>query len=208
MDIGVDHLIDGMEGIVYMTTVNGTILSIGHRNWNSFARENDGHDLVDGAGVIGRNIFNFISGEDVRETYGKFFSAIIAGRATRARLFSRCDSPAVKRELWIAITPVRDGSRTERLLIQSLTVSETARPPVDLFDFQAMLDKVRADKALPILGMCSYCQHVRFPCGSSDDDGSWIAAEDYYHLGGDSNVRISHGICPDCEQQTDLAIAG
>lgn len=207
MDIGVDHLIDGMEGIVYMTAADGTILSIGKRNWNRFASENDGRDLVDGNGVVGRNIFDFIAGEDVRTTYDKFFSAIVAGRAARARLMSRCDSPAVKRELWIAITPIRNGTRVERLLIQSLTVSETVRPPVDLFDFQAMLDKVRADKALPILGMCSYCQDVRYPCGSSDSDGHWIAAEDYYHRGGDSNVRISHGICPDCEAQTELAMA-
>lgn len=207
MDIGVDHLIDGMEGIVYMTAADGTILAIGRRNWNTFARENDGRDLIDGSGVIGHSIFDFISGDDVRDTYGKFFTAIVAGRAKRARLFSRCDSPTVKRELWIAITPIRNGSVVERLLIQSLTVSETVRPPVDLFDFQAMLEKVRQDKALPILGMCSYCQEVRYPSGSDDDTGTWVAAEDYYHLGGDSNVRISHGICPDCDAQNELAMA-
>lgn len=207
MDIGVEHLIDGMEGIVYMTAADGTILSIGRQNWNRFARDNDGHGLVDGNGVVGRNMFDFISGSDVRETYSKFFAAIVGGRAQRARLYSRCDSPAVKRELWIAITPIRNGSSVERLLIQSLTLSETVRPPIDLFDFKAMLEKTRKEKALPILGMCSYCQHIRYPCGSTDEDGHWIEAEDYYRRGGDADVRISHGICPSCFDQQELSLA-
>ncbi len=207
MTVAIDHLIDSMEGIAFMTAADGTILSIGTRNWNSFAIENDGAALLDGQGVIGHSMFDFISGDDVRATYQKFFTALRSGAARRARLMSRCDSPTVRRELWIVITAVQPGSVVDGFLVQSLTVSETVRPPVDLFDFQAMLERSRRDKALPILAMCSYCQDVRYPSGSSERDGTWLPAEDYYHLGGDANVRISHGICPACEEHSAEALA-
>ena len=63
MTVAIDHLIDSMEGIVFMTAADGTIMSIGRRNWNRFALENDGAALLDGRGVIGRSLFDFISGE-------------------------------------------------------------------------------------------------------------------------------------------------
>lgn len=207
MTVAIDHLMDSMEGIVFMTSADGTIMSIGRSNWNRFALENDGAALLDGRGVIGRSMFDFISGTDVRDTYLGFFAALRSGAARRARLMSRCDSPAVRRELWIVITPVQQESVVNGFLVQSLTVSETARPPIDLFDFQALLERSRRDKALPILAMCSYCQDVRYPSGSSERDGTWLPAEDYYHLGGNANVRVSHGICPACEEQSVQAIA-
>jgi hypothetical protein len=205
--IAIDHIIDSMEGIVFMTAADGTIVSIGRRNWNRFALENDGAALLDGRGVLGRSLFDFISGESVRDTYQGFFAAMRSGSAQRARLMSRCDSPTVRRELWIVITPVHQERDLDGFLVQSLTVSETVRPPIDLFDFQAMLERSRRDKSLPILTMCSYCQDVRYPSGSSERDGTWLPAEDYYHLGGDANVRISHGICPACEDESAKAIA-
>lgn len=208
VNVGVGQLIDGMDGIVYMTDAEGTIVAIGTRNWNRFAYENNGAKLVDGRGVIGHSIFDFIEGNEVRWTYHRFFAAILAGRSRRARLVSRCDSPTVKRELWIIITPVHGDHRVEHLLVQSLTVSEQARPPVDLFNFPAVLNKLRRVEHLPILSMCSYCQDVRAPGGCNDADGAWMSAELYYRRGGDSNVRISHGRCPRCAAVIDKALAG
>lgn len=207
MTAAIHNLIDSMDGIVYLTAADGTILSIGKRNWNQFALENGGAALCDGNGVIGRSMFDFISGDDVREAYRGYFAALRSGSVRRARLMSRCDSPAVRRELWIVITPVQQDSTIDGFLIQSLTVAKSVRPPVDLFDFQAILERSRRDKALPILAMCSYCQDVRYPSGSSERHGTWLPAEDYYHLGGNANVRISHGICPACEEQSAEAIA-
>lgn len=207
MGVEVAQLIDGMEGIVYLTDAEGTIVAIGNSNWNRFACENNGTSLYDGRGVIGRNIFDFIQGDAVRETYRRFFDAILAGKSRRARLVSRCDSPAVRRELWIVITPVHGESGVEHLLVQSLTLSEEARPPVDLFNFDAMLEKLRRAKHLPILTMCSYCQDVRSPGNCADGDDTWISAEIYYQRGGDSKVRISHGMCPACEVKSEEAFA-
>lgn len=207
MVAGIQHLIDSMDGIVFITAADGTILSVGKRNWNQFALENGGAGMFDGRGVIGRSMFDFISGDDVREAYRGYLTALRTGSAQRARLMSRCDSPTVRRELWIVITPMQQDSVVDGFLIQSLTVAESVRPPIDLFDFQAILERSRRDRALPILAMCSYCQDVRYPSGSGERDGTWLPAEDYYHLGGNANVRISHGICPACEEENALAIA-
>jgi hypothetical protein len=107
----------------------------------------------------------------------------------------------------ITVTPIYAGDTIEGVLWQSLTIGETIRPRLDLFDF-AQQRRLAADglKSWPILGMCSYCQDVRFPAGSCDADGAWISAEDYYHRGGDSRVRISHGLCPDCFEDADAAL--
>jgi hypothetical protein len=203
MNINVEQILDGMEGITYLMDRDGIVVSIGRPNWNKFAAANDGHHLLDGRGVIGNSIFEFIAGDAVVANYRKLFSGIIAGKYRGARLLSRCDSPAVERQLCIVVTPIHSNGSVERLLVQCLTVSEAMRPPMDLFDFQAERSRLGGNQKLPILAMCSYCQGVRFPIGSTDDNGEWITANEYYHRGGDSRVRISHGICPVCLDKSE-----
>lgn len=207
MHFNADEIVDSIEGITYLTDTQGMIFTIGRRHWNRFAADNDGSALIDGNGIIGHSLFDFISGDDVRDSYRRFLAAIVGGRASRARLFSRCDSPAVERELMITITPLYNGQAIEGLLWQSSTIGETMRPRLDLFDFAGQRRLAGGgSEAWPILTLCSYCQDVRFPAGSSDADGVWIAAEDYYSRGGNSRVRISHGLCPACFQDADLAL--
>ena len=83
------------------------------------------------------------------------------------------------------------------LLFQARIVTKTARPRLDIFDLKALLTALRQESDLPIVTMCSFCQQLRRP-GSSDED-DWISAEEYYRLGGSSQVRISHGMCADCD---------
>jgi len=207
MRLNVEEIVDGMEGIAYLTDTEGTIFTIGRRHWNRFAAENGASEMVDGNGVIGHNLFDFIAGDDVREKYRAFLGAIVGRRAGRARLFSRCDSPVIERQLMITVTPIYTGASIEGALWQSSTMSETMRPRLDLFDFAQLRRHAGNGGAnWPILAMCSYCQHVRYPIGSSDDDGEWIAADDYYHRGGDSRVRISHGLCPTCFEDAEKSL--
>lgn len=199
-------IVDGIDGITYLTKPDGTILMVGRRHWNRFARNNGGAALLDGASVIGHNLFDFISGPTVRAAYERACEMILCRRATRMQLVSRCDSPSVERELLITVTPVFAGEKIDGLLWQSLTISETARPPVDLFDFAALRARLERERNVPILTMCSYCQQVRYPIGSSDADGEWISAPEYYRRGGGSRVRISHGLCEHCLERAEEAL--
>ena len=52
---------------------------------------------------------------------------------------------------------------------------------------------LREDKRC-ILSICSFCQEVRLP-----ETGQWVTPEGYYRSGGDGDVRLSHGVCSDCE---------
>lgn len=208
MQFNADEIVDGMEGIAYLTDTEGTIFAIGRRHWNRFASDNGGSELIDGNGVIGHSLFDFIAGNDVRDSYRRFLVAIVGGRASRARLFSRCDSPSVERELMITVTPLYNKDTIEGVLWQSSTIGETMRPRLDLFDFAGhrRLAGGGGGEAWPILSLCSYCQDVRFPAGSNDADGVWIAAEDYYRRGGSSRVRISHGLCLACFEDANMAL--
>lgn len=206
--LGVASLLDGLDGIAYVTDRTGTILSIGRSNWNAFAKANGGESLCDGNGVVGCSVFSFVTGPAVAELYRRWFDAVLHGRAPRARVLTRCDSPGVRRELMVTITPLAGAhGRTEAMLFQSQTLSEELRPKINLFDFAAERRRLSGQAALPVLAMCSYCQNVRSPAGSSDDDGSWMSAERYYQQGGPADVRISHGICPDCFARETLALA-
>lgn len=206
--LGVESLLDGLDGIAYVTDRAGTIVSVGRSNWNAFAKANGGENLCDGKGVLGESVFSFVTGEAVSELYRRWFEVVLSGRAPRARVLTRCDSPTVRRELMVTITPLmRSAGSIGAVLFQSQTLSEQIRPKISLFDFAAERRRLSGHGALPVLAMCSYCQSVRFPAGSSDDDGAWISAERYYRQGGQTDVRISHGICPQCFARETLALA-
>lgn len=198
MDVQASQLLNAMKGVAYLLDGAGTITAIGRRNWNAFARANDGGSLADGVGVIGRSLFDFIAGDTVRATWERAFNGIVARNRGCGRVAIRCDSPSVRRDLLVMLTPVFVDGRVGRVLVQSLTINESPRPAVGLFDFGRMLQAAALDPRLPILAMCSFCQSVRHPAGSDEGDGEWVSAEAYYRRGGSSRVRISHGLCPVC----------
>jgi hypothetical protein len=206
MQFSIDSLLDAMAGIAYLTDVNGKIMNLGRQNWNAFASANNGEDLLNGESVLGRPVFDCVSGDEVRGCYQRCFDAILGERLEFIRVMSRCDSPTARRQLWITMRPVQGRRRVSGLLVQVVVVSEEMRPPVDLFDFPALGVAATRQPMLPLLSMCSYCQNVRFPPGSDEEEGEWMTAEDYYRRGGHSAVRISHGLCPDCYTLTEAML--
>ena len=50
-----------------------------------------------------------------------------------------------------------------------------SRPPIDIFDFKALLSALKQEPDPPIVAMCSFCQRLRRP-GAGDDD--WVSARD------------------------------
>ena len=200
-------LLEAIEGIAYLLDRDGTIVAIGRHNWNRFAADNDGETLIDGAATIGRNLFDIIAGDRVRRSQRQYFDAVASGRHPAVVFTSRCDSPGVRRTLRLSMTPVHTDHASIQVLVQSATMNEDVRPPVDLFDFRAIRAQMARTQNLPILAMCSYCQKVRVPAGSAEGEGSWMSAADYYRAGGGGHVRISHTLCAACESDADAALA-
>jgi hypothetical protein len=94
-----------------------------------------------------------------------------------------------------------DGRGVVGILCQSLTISETLRPPMNLFDLAAMMRAHAQLMAKPMITLCSYCADVAWPPGAADAARTWISAEDYYRRGGTEDVVVSHGVCPDCDER-------
>lgn len=193
-------LLDAMDGIAYLVDAEGRIAAYGRPRWDDFAGHNDGPSLCDARSLLGRPLFDFVAGEDVRAAYRRWMDDLAAGKRDRVTFAFRCDSPDQRRELRLTIHPVRLSVGSVGYLFQSQPISETVRPPMALFDSAGR----RADQSLPVVKICSFCADV-WQTGSQDA-GDWVSAEDYYRQGGTSKVRVSHGICPDCHVRRLVAV--
>jgi hypothetical protein len=194
--------LNALDGIAYVISRNGTIGAIGAAHWNKFARENGAPELHDKR-VIGRNLFDFVSGTDIRSLIREILSGLADRRRAACVFPMRCDAPSLVRNLRQSITPIFKGNECRSFLIQSVELGSRQRPPIDLYDFRARL---REDLGLPLIIMCSWCLRIQ---GSGSDADRWLTPERYYAAGGRSQVRISHGICEACVLSAfpDVAIA-
>ncbi|MGZ5392256.1 MAG: hypothetical protein ACXWD3_10550 [Mycobacterium sp.] len=186
------EMLDALDGTAYVTDLEGRLLCVGTQNWDSFASENAGQDLA-GSPPLGRPVTEGISGETVRSLYQRVHQVAVSGERRIAFTF-RCDAPDVERRMKMAIGPLRSGNAVVGVLYQSTILSERARPPLRFLEAAAALEQFNEDRA-PIIANCSFCAKIDWPVGS---DGPWVEPEVYYQRGGVSEVRISHGICPNC----------
>ena len=186
------------HGLVFVTERDGTISDIGAKNWNAFAKQNGAPELQ-AERVIGRNLFDFIQGEQVRDQFHKVLDRISENPNWSWVLPYRCDSPERERAMCQSLRPIFSGDRCTGFIFHSVEQHSRRRPPIDLYDFKAIEKSAREDPTLPVVNMCSWCQRVRCPSVSGDD---WLKAEDYYAAGGSSNVRLKHGICEECLETT------
>lgn len=196
-------LLEAMDGIAYVTRPDGRILAYGRTRWDDFAAANGGEALLDPAAVLGCNLFDCIAGEPVKRAYRQWIDAVLQAKASHPATFAyRCDAPAVRRELRMAISRIDtciEAGPEPAVLFQSVVLHATSRPPLNIYDTEALVRDARSRLTLQLVTMCSFCQRLRWPPGAQPPEPSaWIEAEQYYAKGGRSEVAISHGICEDC----------
>jgi hypothetical protein len=126
-----DNLLNALSGLVYITSRNGELLAFGRRNWDAFACVNGGQDLVSD-NLLGRNLFDFIQGDDVRAVYQSSHATLIEDDLAKISFEYRCDAPDLERRMLMSISTVNcDGGETV-ILYQSQTLEERLRvPPAD-----------------------------------------------------------------------------
>jgi hypothetical protein len=195
--ITAQQLLDALEGVAYLTAMDGTILAIGTRGWTEFASDNGAPDLTADS-VIGNSLFATISGDQVRDAYKHLHAAVSSGRRMASVFEYRCDSPIAERRMRMSITAVSDEAGVAAVLYQSQMLTETMRPPLRLFSRESRAVGDPQTAALPMVAMCSFCHRVEWPLGSEPGPRRWINPTDYYRRGGLSDVSVTHGICPTC----------
>ncbi len=186
--------LDTLDGICFVTDLIGEILAVGPKQWDAFASQNNAPELT-GRWVINQNLFNYISGPDVRMQLKHAMQKISSSADQRLVMLYRCDAPHRRRIMRQSISPVCSSGRCEGFLFQSVELRSEERPPVDLFDFAERGRAAALDSELPIIAMCSWCQRVLPQMLGCEQ---WLEAESYFAAGGCSNVCISHSICESC----------
>jgi hypothetical protein len=161
--------------------------------WGRVARAN-GAAAADPARVVGRSIFDFIAGGEVRHLYGLLFRSARTRRRP-IRLPFRCDAPDRRRFMELRIEPGAAGA----LRIATSLLFEEPRPVVRLLDAATP----RSDE---LVALCSWCKRVRTA------PGVWQEIEDAVRALGlfdeASMPGLTHGICAPCEDALSDAIEG
>lgn len=188
--------IDALDGVAYAIDPAGRIIAYGRPRWDRFAAENGAAELCEPENVIGLDLLATVQGDGVRRAYRELIAQLLRRERNGFAFSFRCDAPDVRREMRMAMTPLRAGREVTGVLFQSIVLSEGMRPPLDIFRFRGTASVLGRDSDRKIVTLCSWCQKVR-----ADDWGSdprWIAPEEYYRRGGEADVLVSHGICEAC----------
>ncbi|MGE3787472.1 MAG: hypothetical protein AB7H03_12590 [Nitrospirales bacterium] len=156
--------------------------------WLQFACQNDGAHL-NRAYVIGKSLWDFIEGEDLRHLYFQIFRTVRTKHHAMVFRF-RCDSPACRRYFLLTIAPLLEGS----LMLSTNSIREELRPPVPVLDADV-------ERGEPFLRICSWCIKACLPTEE------WVELEEATNrldLLGDRPVpRLTYGICQECQRSID-----
>ncbi len=202
LDLALEDLLEALDGIVYAVDREGRIVAHSTGDWSAACEAGGAPELAEPETVLGRPLADFAAGDEVRGVIERQLAAVLAGEGPVVYHF-RCDAPDVRREMRMAISPLRSGGAVHGALFQSVVLREAVRPPLDIYDHKALRERFADRNSIPVVTMCAYCQRLR-----RSPDEPFVDAEAYYRAGGTSEVRVSHGICPDCITKVEPAGLG
>jgi hypothetical protein len=170
----------------YDVDLNGIIIRVDVRQWERFALDNGAPAIAEPASVLGKPLAGLIAGP-ARDLFEVMLSAARNGQFEACRYRFRCDAPHRDRELEMRVEPLIDGDEVTGLRFTSIVLWERGR-------IGSVLLSTSADRRAvgPLLRMCSYCKDVEHA-----SDG-WISPRDYESRGYPTDVAITHGVCPKC----------
>jgi hypothetical protein len=192
---GVQDWLNALDGVAFLASPDGTIIGVGREGWAAFSRE------VGGASprpeeVVGRRLSDMMSGEAVKRAFAALHERV-ATLATRALTYEyRCDAPDRERLMKMSISALVVRGRLLGVLYQSTLISSADRVPLEFLSGLDAASDGSHMAELPFVTICQFCANVTM----NSWGGEWVAPGAYYRRGGDDAVRLSHGICPVCEQ--------
>ncbi|MBW7895700.1 MAG: PAS domain-containing protein [Opitutaceae bacterium] len=150
--------------------------------WGEFAEANDGGEVVADK-VIGRSLWDFVSGEGIAELYWQMIRRARAGHPVEFTY--RCDAPEWRRLFRMTVRAHEHGVVEFRSVLEW----EEPRPKVQLLDCHQTRD-ARWTR------VCSWCQQVAVA------DEVWLPVEEAVArldlLAAETMPQLTHGICPAC----------
>lgn len=151
--------------------------------WCDFAEDNDGEAVMPDK-VIGRPLWDFVSGQGIAELYWQMVRRARAGHPVAFAY--RCDAPEWRRLFHMTVQAHADNTVEFRSELER----EERRPMVRLLDCKQPRDE-RWTR------VCSWCQNVAVT------DESWVPVEEAVArlnlLADDTLPKLTHGICPKCQ---------
>lgn len=154
------------------------VISAVSPGWDDFALANDGSAAV-AASVVGRPLWEFVSGEETRALLAAVLHAARSGSAVDVPM--RCDAPGRERRLSFHASMGPGG----RLRVETQLMGEVTREPV-------ILEHTRGDG---LLRMCSWCNSIRAGDGWMEATAA-VSTLGLFDL--PETPRVSHGICEAC----------
>lgn len=141
-----------------------------------------------------------MQGSEVEQSYRRFMDALLVGDTLGIAFAYRCDAPGLRRQMRMSMSRVGQGAEPGAIRFQSTTLSEDARPPINILDSASIMAALQAETALPLVTLCSFCHCVLTNEAAAPN---WVPVEEYYRRGGAERVCVSHGLCPHCPSALD-----
>jgi len=159
--------------------------------WLAFARENGGGELCDETRIVGRPLWDFVTGEPLRRLYGEIHEKIRRDGQSVV-LPVRCDSPTMRRQTQLTIS----GEESGGLLYDAVLVRARPHGPIDLLD-------AAAARSREPLTVCSVCKR------GLDSGVGWLELDELTlrsrYFDHNPLPELRHTICPDCESVLESA---
>jgi hypothetical protein len=154
--------------------------------WAEFALANDAPALA--TEVIGRSIWDYIVGPEVRQIYGAVFQRLREGQDEISFPF-RCDSPRLYRAMRLTAVALDDGG------IEFRSVLETIRAHPRELEILSRSSNFPAQISVP---MCSWCKAIAVR-------GEWRplekAIDELRLFIKESPPRVRHDLCDACRTE-------
>ena len=152
-------------------------------SWVPFAVENGLPSLTAGS-VSGRLLWDYVS-EPISQQLYRMLAGKVRKTGRALDVPFRCDAPECRRFMKMIIQPLAGGG----LEFRSVLLREEARPRMELFN-------VNFPRNNDYLTVCAWCKKVRA--------SRWLEVEEAVRelrlFDQPRLPRITHGVCPDCEQ--------
>lgn len=163
--------------------------------WQRFAEHNQGPpELSRPEAVIGRSLWDFITGIETRHLYQHLVSRARTGVRLSAIPF-RCDSPQERRFLTLDIR-LLGGQELE---FRSTLVRSERRSALRLLDLQV-------PRSLQVVRLCSMCKAIALP------PDRWLELEEGLQalriFEEERMPQLTHGLCPPCFQRSMAVLPG
>ena len=159
--------------------------------WLAFARENGASNLRREY-VVGRSLWDFVKGAEVRRLYEAIFQDVRDGQGIAIVPF-RCDSPNLRREMRLTMT----SGDNAMINLQGVLCQARLTRFIPLFDQNAR----RSDQQLTL---CSVCKRALLePMG-------WMQVAEVASrmslFDKELQPEIVHSVCPNCALNAPLSL--